>query len=110
MCGQTQALECNSVQGKGVGARSIRERLNCWGKASLGLPKLGEAWLPNMVLAGGACEQTQGGGSEGSVLPGRHRGRGNKVGMRQDPCCKRFLLQGYTRICKQDGDCMAEPP
>lgn len=28
MCGQTQALECNSVQGKGVGARSAWERRN----------------------------------------------------------------------------------
>lgn len=34
---------------------------------------------------GGFCAD-QGGASKGSALPGRYRGRGNEVGMRQDPC------------------------
>lgn len=52
--------------------------MNCWGKASLGLPRLGEAWFPCWPTWE-APEQTRGGAGEGRAVPGRHRGRGKTL-------------------------------
>lgn len=81
--------------------------MNCWGKASLALPKLGEAWLPDPALSGKACEWTQGGGSEGwsqlclAATGNKMENTGNKMGLRHAPAAKGSLCEGAKGSVKR---------